>query len=159
VTLAVGTPIPDLALVGTGGALVQLRSYVGQKTLVLYFYPKDHTPGCTKQACGFRDAYEQFTSAGAEVIGISASPSATHEAFRAEYRLPFRLLSDPDGEARVAFAVGRTLGLADSRVTFVIDHGGLVRHVFDSLLRVNKHIADALAMVRELEEQRTRKRR
>jgi len=155
--LAPGTPIPDLALISTTGETVRLRSYVGAKTIVIYFYPKDQTPGCTKQACGFRDAYEQFTAAGAEVIGISASPTETHVAFRATHKLPFILLSDVDGKAREAFGIGKTLGVSD-RVTYVVDRDGLVRFAFESLLRVQKHITDALEMVQELERQRTRSR-
>ncbi len=145
-----GSPIPDLSLTAANNEPVRLRSYVGKKTLVVYFYPKDQTPGCTKQACGFRDAYEQFTTAGAEVVGISASSVQAHVAFAAENRLPFVLLTDPDGKARAAFGVGKTLGISE-RVTFVVDREGLIRHVTDSLLRVTKHITDALAMVVELE--------
>ncbi len=149
-TLQLGTPLPDVALTSSDGDLVRLRDFVGTKILVVYFYPKDYTPGCTKQACGFRDAYEQFTAAGAEVIGISGGELVVHAAFRAEHQLPFKLLADPDAKARAAFDVGKTLKLVEARVTFVIDRSGLVRHVFDSMLRVNKHIADALAVVRDL---------
>ncbi len=144
-----GTAIPDLALPAPDGTQVKLRALVGKKTLVLYFYPKDQSPGCTKHACGFRDAYETFVAAGADVIGISSGTPAVRKEFIAEHRIPFTLLHDIAGEARDAFGVGKFLGL-DMRITFVIDRGGLVRHVTDSQLRVNKHIAEAMAMVQQL---------
>ena len=147
--LAPGTPIPDLSLPGVDGTLVPLRGLVGKKTLVLYFYPKDLSPGCTKHACGFRDAYETFLGAGADVIGISSGTPAVRAEFISKHRIPFTLLHDLDGTARAAFGVGKVLGL-DMRITFVIDRSGLVREVCDSQLRVAKHISVALAMVQEL---------
>ncbi len=147
--LAPGTPIPDLALPGVDGAPVKLRGLVGTKTLVLYFYPKDLSPGCTKHACGFRDAYEAFISAGADVIGVSSGTRAVRNEFISKHRIPFTLLQDIDGSARAAFGVGKVLGI-DKRVTFVIDRSGLVRHVCDSQLRVSQHISQSMAMVTEL---------
>jgi peroxiredoxin Q/BCP len=156
VTLQPGAPIPDVTLAAVDGRTVRIRELVGKKTLVLYFYPKDQTPGCTKQACGFRDAYEEFTAAGAEVIGISADTTHAHAAFAAKHRLPFLLLSDPDGVARTGFGVGKFLGIQQGRVTFVVDHSGLVRHVLEAQLRIAKHITDALAVVKDLEDDRAR---
>ena len=147
--LAPGTPIPDLTLPRLDGTTMQLRGFIGARTLVIYFYPKDLSPGCTKQACGFRDAYEQFLAAGAEVIGISAGTPAARAEFITKNRLPFILLADPDGAARTAFGVDKTLGL-DTRVTFVVDRSGLVRHVCDAQVRVGKHLTESLAMVTEL---------
>ena len=144
-----GTPIPDLSLPGSDGAPVKLRGLVGAKTLVLYFYPKDQSPGCTKQACGFRDAYETFLAAGADVIGISSGTPEVRNEFITEHRIPFKLLYDHAGAARDAFGVGKFLGL-DMRITFVIDRSGLVRHVTDTQLRVGRHIVEAMAMVTEL---------
>ena len=155
-TLAVGAPIPDVTLAAVDGRTVRIRDLVGKRILVLYFYPKDHTPGCTKQACGFRDAYEDFTAAGAEVIGISADTSHAHAAFAAKHRLPFTLLSDPDGLARTGFGVGKFLGVQNGRVTFVIDHSGLVRHVLEAQLRIARHVTEALAIVKDLEDDRAR---
>ena len=147
--LAIGTPIPDLSLPGVDGTLVKLRGLVGAKTLVLYFYPKDLSPGCTKHACGFRDAYETFLGAGADVIGVSTGSPAVRAEMISANRIPVTLLQDVDGAARTAFGVGKFLGL-DMRVTFVIDRSGLVRHVSDSQLRVGKHISEALACVKDL---------
>jgi peroxiredoxin Q/BCP len=124
---------------------------VGQKTLVLYFYPKDDTPGCTAEACSFRDSYEDFTAAGAEVVGVSSDGADSHEAFKSKHRLPFTLLSDPKGEAAKAMGVKKTFGLLAGRVTFVIDRQGVVRHRFDSQLRATRHVEEALAIVKSLE--------
>lgn len=149
-TLQPGDPMPDLTLPGPSGP-VRLRDRLGERTLVVYFYPKDETAGCTAQACSFRDSYEDFTAAGAEVIGISGDSVSSHESFARHHRLPFLLLSDPEGAARTAFGVGKTLGLLPGRVTFVIDRDGVIRHTFDSQIRVGKHVADALAVVKRLQ--------
>src|SRR5690606_35559449 len=121
IMLAPGQTVPDVSLVDADGNTVRLRDLLGEKVLVLYFYPKDDTPGCTAQACGFRDAYEDFVDAGAQVVGVSHDGPASHQAFAQKHRLPFRLLSDPDGSARRAFGVKKTLGLLPGRATFVID--------------------------------------
>ena len=132
------------------GSTVQLKDLIGHKTLVLYFYPKDDTPGCTTEACTFRDSYEDFVQAGAEVVGVSADGAASHEAFRQKHRLPFTLLTDPRGEAAKAFGVKKTLGLLPGRVTFVIDRQGEIRHSFDSQIRARRHVAEALQIVKTL---------
>jgi peroxiredoxin Q/BCP len=149
------TPVsaPAVSFLDETGATVSLASLIGRRTLVLYFYPKDETPGCTVEACTFRDQYEDFVAAGAEVIGVSADDAASHQAFRARHRLPFRLLTDPGGLAAKAFGVKKTLGLLPGRVTFVIDRDGMIRHRFDSQLRVQKHVAEALSLVKALEAQ------
>jgi peroxiredoxin Q/BCP len=124
---------------------------VGPSTLVLYFYPKDDSPGCTAEACSFRDSYEAFVQAGAQVVGVSADDAASHQAFKARNHLPFTLLSDPGGVAAKALGVKKTFGLIAGRVTFVIDRAGVVQHRFDSQLQVNKHVEEALALVKRLE--------
>jgi peroxiredoxin Q/BCP len=118
--------------------------------MVVYFYPKDETAGCTAEACSFRDSYEDFTAAGAEVIGISGDSSSSHEKFASHHRLPFVLLSDPDGTARDAFGVKKTLGLIPGRYTFVVDRKGVIQHGFESQVRVGKHVDEALASVKRL---------
>lgn len=148
--LAVGDRIPDVTLAGDGGAAVRLRDLVKDRGLVVYFYPKDDSPGCTIQSCSFRDQYEDFVAAGADVVGISGDDEASHEKFARKHRLPFRLLSDGRGEARAAFGVKSTLGLLPGRVTFVFDGQGVCRYVFDSQLRVNSHVDKALEVVRGL---------
>lgn len=147
-----GDRIPDLTLPGPGGASHKLLDLAQKKTLVVYFYPKDETMGCTAEACSFRDSYEDFTAAGAEVVGISDDSVASHESFAKHHRLPFLLLSDPGGKARQAFGVPRTFGLLNGRVTFVVDRTGVVRMAFESQVRVNKHVRDALAAVQKLEQ-------
>ncbi|MFP2933555.1 peroxiredoxin [Pyxidicoccus sp. 3LG] len=146
-----GDAVPDLTLDGAGGRRVRLRDLVGPKVLVVYFYPKDDSPGCTVQACSLRDQYEDFTAAGAEVVGISGDSVASHEGFASKHRLPFVLLSDPRGEAREAFGVPPSmLGLLPGRVTFIVDRAGVIRHTFESQLRVGEHVKRALEQVRAL---------
>ncbi len=139
--------MPATTLVGKDGA-VDLRSKIG-KPLVVYFYPKDETYGCTKEACGFRDSYEDFTTAGAEVIGISRDDAASHDAFIGKHKLPFTLLSDPGGKVASAWGLRGALGLPP-RVTFVFDQGGVVRNKFDSMIRFGKHVEEALEVVKQL---------
>ena len=145
----VGDPAPAVDLLGPDGP-VPLRSLHQERTLVLYFYPQDDTIGCTIEACTFRDAYEDFVEAGAEVVGVSADRADSHRRFAAKHRLPFRLLSDPTGEARLAYGVRKALGLFEGRVTFVIDRGGVVRPRFASRIDMKGHVAEALAVVRRL---------
>lgn len=119
-------------------------SVVGKKPLVIYFYPKNHTPGCTVQACGFRDQYEDFKELGAEVIGISSDSEDSHQNFAHHYQLPFILLSDPDKKLRKLFGVPAAfLGLLPGRVTYVVDQEGIIIMVFDSM-RAKPHISLAL---------------
>ncbi len=119
--------------------------------MVLYFYPADETTGCTREACRFRDDYERFVDAGAEVVGVSGDSLKSHRSFADHHRLPFALLSDSDGELRRMYGVKRTLGLVPGRVTFVIDREGVVRHVFESQLRATQHVDEALTVVRRLD--------
>jgi thioredoxin-dependent peroxiredoxin len=141
--------IPDVTLDSDAGP-VRVRDLIGSKVIVLYFYPKDETPGCTAQACAFRDAYQDFTDAGADVIGVSGDSQSSHDAFREHHRLPFRLMSDPGGKAAAALGVKRTLGILPGRVTFIIDQQGEIAHQFSSQLQVGKHIKEALAVVKRL---------
>src|SRR5947207_6435431 len=129
---------------------VRLGDYRGRKAVVLYFYPKDDTPGCTKEACSFRDQYQDFQDAGAEVIGVSSDPAASHEKFAAKYHLPFVLLADRSGAVRKQYGVPATFGLLPGRVTFVIDRQGIVRHVFNSQLQATRHVEEAIAALRAL---------
>jgi peroxiredoxin Q/BCP len=144
----IGDSMPDSTLRGPSGD-VKIRDRIGGKALVVYFYPADETYGCTIEACGFRDQYQAFTDAGAEVIGISRDDAAKHEKFKANHRLPFTLLTDPQGKVADAWGVKGRLGLA-GRVTFVFDKTGKLAHKFDSMIRFNKHIDEALRVVRDL---------
>jgi thioredoxin-dependent peroxiredoxin len=139
-------PIPNVTLVDEGGARIPLASLL-DRPLVLYFYPKDETPGCTAQACRFRDDYDDFVSAGAQVIGVSSDDAQSHARFREKYRLPFRLMSDPDGTARSAFGIPKTLGLLPGRATFVIADGAIV-YAFNSQFAPAQHVQKALAALR-----------
>lgn len=145
-----GKPAPLFTLPSLEGKKVSLGDFIGKKPVVVYFYPKDDTRICTAQACGFRDSYEDFKKAGAEVIGISSDSSDSHQRFASKYKLPFILLSDEDGQARKLYGVPTTLGLIPGRVTYVIDRAGIVRHIFSSQLNAHKHISEALKVLREI---------
>jgi peroxiredoxin Q/BCP len=149
-SITVGDRAPDFTLPSQAGAQVSLAEYRGNRAVVLFFYPKDGTAVCTKEACSFRDAYEDFVQAGAVVIGVSSDAMESHQAFASGHRLPFVLLSDADGSLRKAFGVPKTLGLLPGRVTYVIDKDGVVRHVFSSQFSADRHVAEALAVVRQL---------
>ncbi len=140
----VGDVAPDFTLPAQTGITVRLKDFIGKTAIVLYFYPKDNSPGCTKEACSFRDSYEVFKEAGAEVIGISSDSAETHQEFAQKHRLPFILLSDRDGAVRKRYGVPSTLGLLPGRVTYVIDRQGVVRQVFSSQFTPEKHIVEAL---------------
>lgn len=148
-SLTIGDQAPDFLRVDQEGDPVQLSQLRGRK-VVLYFYPKDETPGCTVEACGFRDAYESFVNAGAVIIGVSRDAPSSHRTFADQHRLPFHLLSDESGELRRLYQVRPTLGVLPGRETFVIDREGVVRHVFRSQLHHRKHVKEALAAVQAL---------
>lgn len=143
-----GDAMPETTLTGNEGP-VKLREKIG-KPLVVYFYPKDETYGCTKEACEFRDQYEDFLAAGADVIGVSRDDAESHEKFKAHHRLPFTLLSDPGGKIAAAWGVKNVLGILPGRVTFVFDKAGTLRHRFDSSIRFGKHVDEALEVVKQL---------
>jgi len=147
--IRVGDTAPDFTLPKQDGSLVRLADLLGKGAVVLYFYPKDETPGCTAEACSFRDAYEDFKEAGAEVVGVSSDSAGTHQAFADHHRLPFTLVSDEGGKIRKRYGVPSTLGLVPGRVTYVIDAGGVVRHVFNSQLNPTKHVREALAALKK----------
>jgi thioredoxin-dependent peroxiredoxin len=142
--VSVGDAAPDFTLPDQSGTPVRLGHLLGRKTVVLYFYPKDGTPGCTIEARAFRDRYDAFTKAGAEVVGVSSDSVASHRRFAAQHHLPFLLLSDRDGAVRKLYGVEQTLGILPGRVTYVIDSAGLVRHVYASQLRATRHSREAL---------------
>ena len=148
--LAVGDAAPDVTLPDQHGEPVRLSTLWRRGPLVVYFYPQDETPGCTKEACAFRDTFEVFSDAGATVAGISSDSVESHRRFAARHRLPFTLLADERDTARKGFGVSKTLGLLGGRVTFVIDRKGTVRHVFSSRLFAARHVGEALATVTSL---------
>ncbi len=146
----VGDSAPDFTLDSQSGDKVRLKDFIGKKIIVLYFYPKDGTPGCTAEACSFRDNYDVFQKAGAEVIGISSDAVKSHSAFVLKYNLQFILLSDKDQTVRKLYGVPSTLGLLPGRVTYIIDKKGIVRHVFSSQFNATKHISEALRVIQSL---------
>jgi peroxiredoxin Q/BCP len=149
--VSVGDTAPDFTLPSQSGESVSLKDFIGQKSVVLYFYPKDDTPGCTTEACAFRDSYEVFKDAGAEVIGVSDDSPDSHQKFAAKHRLPFILLSDSGKQLRKLYGVPSTLGLLPGRVTYVIDKTGVVRHIFNSQLNFKGHIEESLKTLQELQ--------
>jgi peroxiredoxin Q/BCP len=149
-TLRVGERAPDFTLPSSSGERVTLSQLYADKTVVVFFYPKDDTPGCTVEACSFRDSYQTFVEAGAEVVGISSDSVESHDRFASKHKLPMTLLSDAGGKVRALFGVKSTFGLMPGRATFVIDRKGVVRHVFVSQLRAGAHVGEALSVVREL---------
>ncbi len=151
--VGVGSVAPDFTLPSQTGALVSLKDFLGTRPVVLYFYPRDETAGCTRQACAFRDEFEEFARLDAEVIGISSDSVASHERFAKRHDLPFTLLSDEGGRVRRLYGVPSTLGLFPGRVTYVIDEGGVVRDVFSSQLGVTRHVEEALKAIREIQGQ------
>ena len=149
-SIQVGDRAPDFSLPSQTGQMVSLAEFRGRKAVVLFFYPKDGTAICTKEACSFRDSYEDFVQAGAVVIGVSADSAERHQAFASGHRLPFLLAADEDGGLRKSFGVRKTLGFLPGRVTYVIDKEGIVRHVFNAQLAADRHVSEALAVVRQL---------
>ena len=139
---------PNFTLRSQLGEKVSLTDFVGNKPVVLFFYPKDDTPGCTEEVCTFRDEFEEFGKLDAEVVGISSDTVASHERFVAKHDLPFALLSDEGSRVRTLYGVPSTLGLFPGRVTYVIDEEGVVRHVFSSQLGVERHVEEALRALR-----------
>lgn len=147
----VGDKAPDFTLQSQTGENVTLPSFLGKKNVVLYFYPEDESPGCTKEACSFRDNYEYFKDLGAEVIGVNAGSVESHRKFAENHNLPFILLSDKSNEVRRLYGVPSTLGLIPGRVTYIIDKQGVVRHIFSSQFQPEKHIVEALGVLKKLE--------
>lgn len=152
----VGDLAPDFTLPSQDGSDVSLASLVARGPLVLFFYPKDETAGCTAEVCSFRDAHETFVEAGAVVVGISSDAVDSHERFASHHHLPYTLLSDPGGRVRSAFGVKKTLGMIPGRVTYVIDRDRRVRHIHSAQLAATSHVAEALTVVKRLREERTK---
>ena len=146
----VGNPAPDFELSDATGRRVRLSTLLRTRVVVLFFYPKDGTPVCRAEACSFRDAYQTFVEAGAEVVGISSDTIESHDRFSARHRLPFVLLSDEEGAVRRLYGVPTTLGIMPGRVTYVIDRAGILRHKFSAQFAAQKHVDEALRIVHSL---------
>jgi len=147
----VGDKAPDFELERQDGGLFRLNDLLKKnKNVVLYFYPKDSTPGCTKQACEFRDQYETLKQYGAEVVGISSDSVTSHKRFERIHHLPFTLLSDKGGQVRGLYGVPRKLGFLPGRVTYIIDKNGIVRYVFNSMSKPREHVTTAVEVLSEI---------
>jgi len=148
--LAPGDRAPLIALADADG--VERRSdQLAGRTLVLFFYPRDETPGCTAEACAFRDSHADLMALGAEVWGVSGDSAASHRRFAERHRLPYPLLVDQGNRLRQAFGVPSVLGLIQGRVTYVIDGQGMIRHVYNNLLDGPSHRREAMDVVRRLQ--------
>lgn len=137
--LAAGEPAPDFELPDQDGKLRSLRALSGGKALILYFYPADFTPGCTREACDLRDLHAQILTAGLQVVGISPQPPESHRRFRDEFQLPFVLLSDEKKSAIKAYGVDGPLGIGVRRATFLIGRDGRVQDAVLADLRISRH--------------------
>jgi peroxiredoxin Q/BCP len=149
--IKIGEKAPDFTLPSQMGDTVTLSEYHGKKNVVLYFYPKDETIGCTKEACAFRDSYDVFTNLGAEVLGVSGQSVESHKSFATHHGLPFLLLSDAENKVREMYGVPATMGFIPGRVTYVIDKKGIVRHMFNSQSQPEKHIEEAKQVLEKLD--------
>lgn len=146
-TINIGDRAPNFTLKNQDGESVSLSDFKGNKAVVLYFYPKDDTPGCTAESCAFRDSYTTFSDAGAEVIGISGDSVSSHKQFAQKHNLPFTLLSDQGNQLRKLYGVPATLFILPGRVTYVIDKEGVIRHIFNSQLDFQGHIKESLKVL------------
>jgi len=148
--LRVGDKAPHFILNNQYGNPVDISHYIGKQALIIYFYPKNFTPGCTAEACSFRDSFEDFKDAGALVFGISSDSVKSHSRFAKKYRLPFAILSDPGGEIRKLYSVKSDLmGLLPGRETFVIDSQGVLQLRFKSM-QASRHLDKALKGIKNL---------
>ncbi len=149
--MKIGDRIPVITALNHEGSATRIHPDELDKPVVIYFYPKDDTPGCIKEACAFRDYYEAFTDAGVQVFGVSADSVESHRHFKSKYNLPFTLLSDPDKSIRRQFKVpSNLLGLIPGRVTYVIDRTGKVVHCFNSQLKAEEHVTESLKALNKL---------
>ena len=135
------------------GDNVTLSEFLGKKNIVLYFYPKDETAGCTKEACSFRDSYEELTNLGAEVLGVSGQSVESHQSFATHYGLPFILLSDEGNKVRELYGVPSSMGIVPGRVTYIIDKKGVVRHMFNSQTQAKRHVEEAKKTLLKIEKE------
>jgi peroxiredoxin Q/BCP len=145
-----GDKAPDFTLKSGSGQTVSLSDFKGKKAVVLFFYPKDETSVCTKEACAFRDQFQVFKDLGAEVIGVSSDSAESHKGFAEHHKLPYSLLSDEGGKLRKTYGVPSTMGIIPGRVTYVIDKDGIVKHVFNSQTEGEKHVTEAIATLKKI---------
>lgn len=150
IVLKEGDWAPDFELPDSNGRKIRLSDFRGKKIVVLYFYPKDDTPGCTREACSFRDSFSAYKDAGAEILGVSVDGTSSHQHFASKYSLPFTLLSDHEKTVSKTYGVLRPTGTSDDRVTFIIDKAGRIAKVFPHV-RVDGHSEEVIATIKSLE--------
>jgi thioredoxin-dependent peroxiredoxin len=149
--ISVGDKCPIFSLPNQRGEIFKISEFIGKKLLVIYFYPKDETTGCTAEACSFRDSYEEFESMGCEIIGISSDSISSHEKFASKYRLNFTLLADTEQTVRRKFGVPTNFfGLVAGRVTYIVDISGIVRSVHNAQVDATSHIKESIKMIKKL---------
>jgi thioredoxin-dependent peroxiredoxin len=144
---------PDFTLPSQLGDEVTLSEYFGKKNIVLYFYPRDETSGCIKEACSFRDSYQELTELGAEVLGVSGQSVESHKSFATHYGLPFILLADVGNKVRDLYGVPKSMGISPGRVTYIIDRKGVVRHIFNSQTQPQRHVEEAKKILEALDKE------
>lgn len=150
IVLKEGDWAPDFQLPDSTGRKVRLSEFRGKKIVVLYFYPKDDTPGCTREACSFRDSFAIYKDAGAEILGVSIDGVVSHQKFASKYSLPFTLLSDHEKTVSKTYGVLRPTGTSDERVTFIIDKEGRVAKIFPQV-RVDGHSTEVLDAIKSIQ--------
>jgi peroxiredoxin Q/BCP len=149
IKVKVGDQAPDFDGPTSDGSRLGLKDFVGKKNVVLYFYPKDDTPGCTREACSFRDNLQSIRNMGAEIVGVSVDSVQSHSRFATKYELPFPLISDKETRIATAYGVLRDTGASTNRVTFLIDKNGKVAKIFPKV-DVSKHTEEVVAALKEL---------
>lgn len=147
----IGDRVPNATVITETGTQHTLDELRNDQITVLFFYPKDESPICTIEACSFRDAYQDFVTAQAVVIGVSSDSAASHQAFRENHNLPYTLIADEGAALRKAFNVPKRLGFLEGRVTYVIDRNGVIQHIFNAPFSAAPHVAEALRVVHKLQ--------
>ena len=147
-SISIGDTCPSFSLQNQNGQTINIQEYIGSKNLIIYFYPKDNTPGCTKEACSFRDAMQDLNNLDCEVFGISADSVASHKKFANQFRLTFNLLSDIGNEVRKSFKVPANLfGLIPGRVTYIVNKEGEIVHIINNQMNPDKHIEETIKTI------------
>ena len=150
-SISIGDTCPSFSLQNQDGVTININDFIGTKNVIIYFYPKDNTAGCTKEACSFRDAMQDLNNLDCEVVGISADNVASHKAFANQFRLTFNLLSDVGNSVRKSFKVPANLfGLIPGRVTYIVNKEGKVIHIINSQMNPDKHIKETIEIISTL---------
>lgn len=143
--IQIGEKFPEFSLPDQGGEERNIYDLMGTKGIVIFFYPKDESPGCTRQACMFRDSFEEFTRIGIGLVGISSDSVKSHKDFAENHKLPFTILSDKGGKIRKNIKIpANLLGLLPGRVTILLDNRGVIRHIINSQIKIETHIEESI---------------